>query len=262
MDQPTLTFLSDYGLADPFVGVCHAVVARVAPGVRIIDLTHGVPPQDVTVGAVLLADCVPFLPPPVTLAVVDPGVGTARRGVAVRAAGGHWFVGPDNGLLAPALHALGGAAQAWELDVDPAVPPTFHGRDVFAPAAARLALGTAPADLGRALDVATLQPLDLPAPEIGYGRLAATVLVVDRFGNLALGAGPKHLDAAGFRQGDRLRVGAEPAVLGVTFSDVAPGALVVLVDAAGHVAVAEREGSAAARLGAAVRTRLDISFAV
>jgi len=266
MISPVVTFLTDYGLVDPFVGQCRAVLARAAPGVPVVDLTHGVPRQDVLAGAVLLADCVPFLPPGVTVAVVDPGVGTARRGIVAEvdlAGAPHRFVAPDNGLVAPALVACGGAVAAWSLPVPPGIPATFHGRDVFAPAAARLATGADPADLGAPVDPATLTPLALPAATASPGLLAAPVLLTDHFGNLSLAAGPADLAAAGLTRGAALRVAgpgpAAGAVLATTFADVAPGGLLVHLDAAGRVAVVVNGGSAAARLGAGPGAEVRIS---
>lgn len=239
-----VTFLSDYGLTDPFAGLCHAVIARLAPAARVVDLTHGVPRHDVMTGAVLLADCMPHVPTGVTLAVVDPGVGTDRRAVAVRTARGHWLVGPDNGLLAPAAVALGGADEAWELAVPDGTPATFHGRDLFAPAAARLANGGRPD--GHPLDPASLVPLTLPRAEVSPGRLTATVLLVDGFGNLSLSAGPADL-AAAFPTAREVGLHGERALLGRTFGDVPEGRPVVFSDASGRVAVAVNGGSAAGR---------------
>lgn len=276
-----ITLLTDYGTTDVFAGVCRAVIARLAPGVPVVDLSHGVPRGDVLAGAVMLADCVAHLPAGVSLAVVDPGVGTARAAVALRAelrGEPHWFVGPDNGLLAAAVAACGGASSAWSLAVPAGVPATFHGRDVFAPAAARLATGADPAALGEPLDPAALHPLTLPRAALGPGGLRAEVLLIDGFGNLSLSAGPEDLRAAGLHAAERLGVRvdgrtpssgatADPgsasadaavhdAVLGRTFADVAPGRLLVHVDAAGRVAVAVNGGSAARRLGAVRGTPL------
>jgi S-adenosyl-L-methionine hydrolase (adenosine-forming) len=279
----TVVFLTDYGLRDPYVGVCHAVIARASPDVRVIDLTHGVPAQDVRAGALMLLDSLAYLPPAVVLAVVDPGVGTERRAVAVSAGAGasaRWFVGPDNGLLAPALEAAGGARQAWSIEcapgIDLEVSGTFHGRDLFAPAAAFLADGGDAAALGSPLPVDSLTPLPFPNPEVGDGYLVAEVLLMDGFGSLALSAGEPDLVAAGLRRGDRLEVrvldGADraaaspgggtqpvPAVLGRTFADVPTGDLVVLIDSAGRVAVAVNAGSASERLGAGPGLRIGLS---
>lgn len=274
--------LTDYGTTDVFAGVCRAVLARLAPGVPVVDLSHGVPRGDVLAGAVMLADCVAHLPAGVSLAVVDPGVGTARAAVALRAelrGEPHWFVGPDNGLLAAAVAACGGASSAWSLAVPAAVPATFHGRDLFAPAAARLATGADPAALGEPFDPAALHPLALPRAVPAPDGLRAEVLLIDGFGNLSLSAGPDDLRAAGLHAAERLVVRADgrpawsggpaqapsgattgagsasagavahDAVVGRTFADVAPGRLLVHVDAAGRVAVAVNGGSAAQRLG-------------
>ena len=184
-----VTFLSDFGLQDDFVGTCHGVIKRIAPEVEIIDITHGIPPQAVLQGALVLAKTVAYMPVGVHLAVVDPGVGGARRPVALRDAEGRVYVGPDNGLLVPAAERAGIEA-ANEL-ANPAyalesVSRTFHGRDLFAPAAAHLASGVALDDLGPPLDPDALVRLDLPEPRLGETRIDATALYVDSFGNIAL----------------------------------------------------------------------------
>jgi S-adenosyl-L-methionine hydrolase (adenosine-forming) len=262
MGAQLITFLTDYGRADPFVGVCHAVIAGLAPAVRVVDLTHDITAHDVHHGAATLADCLPWLPPAVHLAVVDPGVGTVRRPVVV-AAGGQLLVGPDNGLLWPAAVRLGGAAQAWELAVAPGTPATFHGRDVFAPAAARLAAGAAPDDVGTRVDPGELCTLTLPAAHVADGALTAEVLTVDRFGNVVLWAETADLAAAELRPGEPVDVAvgerAAPAMLAVTFADVAPGEVAVLADAFGRVQVAVNQGSAAAALATRPGDRLLIS---
>jgi S-adenosylmethionine hydrolase len=241
-----ISFTTDYGLDDGFVAACAGVIARIAPDVRLIHVTHLVPPQDVRRAATVLAQTAPYLPPAVHLAVVDPGVGTERAAVAIEAAGG-LLVGPDNGLLIPAAEALGGIRSAHRLTEPayrlPAVSATFHGRDLFAPAAAHLAVGVPPATLGPALDPAGL--VRLPAPTIvsQQGKLTTEVLSVDRFGNLQLAATPDALPAG------RVAIGDQEAVVGRTFADVPSGALVVLTDSAGHLAIAVNGGSAAARLG-------------
>ncbi|HVM00022.1 MAG TPA: SAM-dependent chlorinase/fluorinase [Egibacteraceae bacterium] len=261
-----ITFTSDYGLRDPFVGVCRAVVARIAPHARLIDLCHGIPRHDVVAGALTLADCAGYLPPGVHLAVVDPGVGTTREAVAV-AAGDHLLVGPDNGLLVPAAERLGGARAAWALTrgayrLEP-VSATFHGRDVFAPAAAHLACGVAPDELGPPRDPAGLVRPDLPAPWRDAGRVEGVVVLVDGFGNASLNVSGDDLAAAGLRVGDRVAVavGRRSAVATVsrTFADVAEGALAVLLDSFGRVALAVNGGDAAAALGATRGTRVSLA---
>jgi S-adenosylmethionine hydrolase len=251
-----ITFTSDYGLEDHFVGVCHGVMARVAPGARVLDVCHAVGAQDVRQGAVLLAQAVPYLPRAVHLAVVDPGVGTGRGMVAV-SAGGQVLVGPDNGLLVWAAEALGGVERVHALEHQAfrlrPVSRTFHGRDVFAPAAAHLATGVDPAELGSELDPEGLVRLDRPAGRTGAGRVAGCVVAVDHFGNLALDLGRRDLEAAGVAVGDPVEVRAggrgHRATVGDTFASVPAGELVVHEDSFGSLAVAVNRGRAADRLG-------------
>ena len=239
-----ITFLSDYGPGDEYVGVVEGVIARIAPEVRVIHLGHGVPAQDVRTGARRLARSLPFVPAGVHLAVVDPGVGGARRAVAIRC-GARWLVGPDNGLLVPAALAFGVdevvdvGASRWRLEP---VSATFHGRDVFGPVAAHLALGLEPD--GPRLDGDQLVRLpDLPAGKVN-------VVEVDGFGNLIT-------DAA--LPSDGVRIAGHDVALGRTFGDVAPGALVIYEDSAGDVAVAVNGGSAAALLGVRAGDELELS---
>jgi S-adenosylmethionine hydrolase len=260
-----IVFLTDYGLEDEFVGICRGVIARIAPDARVIDLTHAVPPQDVTRGAVLLADAVPFMPvDAVYLAVVDPGVGTGRRGVAVEAASGNVLVGPDNGLLSLAIERLGGAVRAVEVR-SPAVlltpvSATFHGRDVFAPAAAHVAAGTPLRELGPELDPADLVPLSLPRPKVRPGRVAGEVLSVDRFGNVELNVREEDLAAAGLVPGARLQVVGPRAATTVTrvttFGDVPLGEYALIVDSRGWAAVVRNGASAAEGLGLGPEARV------
>lgn len=251
-----ISFTSDYGLDDPFVGVCHGVIAGIAPAVRVIDVTHGVPAGNIRHGAHALAQAVAYLPEAIHLAVVDPGVGTARRGVVVVARHG-LLVGPDNGLLPLAADVLGGIVAGYELTAAeyqlPPVSATFHGRDVFAPAVAHLALGVNPAEFGPQVQVSSLVRLSSPAPTVRPGALITEVLSVDHFGNVQLAAPGTTLMDAGFGEGARVTVrvsGREsPAVVGRTFFDVEDSELVVLVDSADRVALAINGGSAAVRLG-------------
>ncbi len=265
-----VTFLSDYGLADEFVGICHGVIARVCPEARVIDLTHGVPRHDVRAGAVLLAEALPYVPAGVHLAVVDPGVGTQRRAVALECADGRRLVGPDNGLLWLAAQASGGVVQAADiahsrLRLAP-VSATFHGRDIFAPVAGQLAAGVALAGVGDPLDPAQLVALALPEPRREGETLIARVLYVDRFGNLQLNADPAALDDTGLRLGRpvalRLPDGsAHPALYVRTFADAAPGELLLYEDASRRLAVAVAHGDAAALLGVAVDDELRLRAA-
>ncbi len=268
---PFISFLTDYGLADDFVGVCHGVIARICPEARVIDVTHGVPPQDVRAGALILARALPYLPLGVHLAVVDPGVGGPRRAIAVRTADGRHLVGPDNGLLWPAAVFGGGVSAAVDLAASPlaltSVSATFHGRDVFAPVAAGLAAGATVADVGEPVDPGSLVGLDTPEPRLVNGELVVDVVYVDRFGNLQLSARPGDLTSLGLVVGDWVvpRTDADCAHpvgrvrWGRTFGDVEPGELVLYEDAHGVLALAVNRGDAAGRLGLARGAELRIS---
>jgi S-adenosylmethionine hydrolase len=253
-----ITLLTDYGLGDEFVGVCHAVMARIAPESRVIDLSHGIPRHGVLQGALVLQRSLPYAPPGVHVAVVDPEVGAPRRAIALRTVDeDRHLVGPDNGLLLPAAERFGGVAEVVEISESPwrlePVSATFHGRDLFAPIGARLATGEPLAAAGRPLDPAELVPLDLPRPRVSSGELAAIAVGVDGFGNVSLLAAHDDLAGTGFRLGQPLVVragdAALPASYGRTFADVGPGAAIVYEDAARHVAVAVNTGDAAAALG-------------
>lgn len=250
-----LTFLTDYGLEDGFVAACHGVSSQIAPNARIIDITHLVPPGDIRRGAAVLAQTAPYLPPAVHVAVVDPGVGTARRAVAV-AAGGSIFVGPDNGLLSWAVAGAGGAATAVSLTNRAlwrdAVSATFHGRDIFMPVAAHLAVGVALADAGDEIDPAGLVVLPRPGSLIRDGIAEGEVVTVDRFGNAQLSVTGTDAARAGMTAGTTVMLrwrGGELAVpLRATFGDVAAGEVVCYTDSAGFVSVAVNGGDAAGRL--------------
>ena len=196
-----ICFASDYGYADDFAGACRGVIARVAPEVRVIDVTHGLPQRDVLAGALVLRNSLPYMPDrAVHLTVVDPGVGGPRRPIALRSAGDRLFVGPDNGVLTLAAEADGGAAEAFlltnqELWVAP-LSATFHGRDIFAPVAARLAAGLPLDVVGLPIDAGGLTNLQLPEPRRHRDGLSATAVLVDRFGNVALNLDAARLEAA------------------------------------------------------------------
>lgn len=262
-----ICFTTDYGLADPFVGVCHGVIARIAPQARVIDVSHGIARGDVGGGALVLADCVGYLPVGVHLAVVDPGVGTDRRAVAVRAADGQLLVGPDNGLLPPAADRLGGPVAAWELtDADHRVQPvsrTFHGRDIFAPAAAHLAAGTPPERLGPECDPTGLVRLEQASPLTADGQLAGEVVTVDIFGNAALNLDADQLGDAGLSTGDHVVVRVNDthadATVASAFADVAEGELAVLVDSFRRTTLAVNRGDAARRLHLRPGTQVTVS---
>jgi S-adenosylmethionine hydrolase len=251
-----ITFLSDFGLQDDFVGTCHGVIKRIAPDVDVIDITHGIEPVQVLQGALVLASTLRYMPEGVHLAVVDPGVGTNRRPLALQSGDGRLYVGPDNGLLVPAAERLGGIAGAWELE-NPAyrlepVSRTFHGRDLFAPAAAHLATGVPPGELGPTLDVTTLVRLDVPVADVQDGYVLAHVLIVDRFGNIQLNLTTDDLSRVGIEPGTQVEVeiGLQRfyAVAAATFADVRIGDIVLYEDAYGNVAIAINAGSAAEML--------------
>jgi S-adenosyl-L-methionine hydrolase (adenosine-forming) len=252
-----ITFLTDFGLEDDFVGTCHGVIKRIAPDTKLIDITHGIRPGRILQGALALANALPYMPAGVHLAIVDPGVGSSRRPLALRDAEGRLYVGPDNGLLLPAADRFGGVVEAHEL-ANPAyalesVSRTFHGRDLFSPAAAHLALGVPLGELGPPIDQDALVRLDMPAPEIGGSRIRATVLAVDRFGNIALNLTRDHLDEASIVPGMRVELAARGnryyAVAARTFADATAGELILYEDSYRNVAVAVTRGSAASLLG-------------
>ncbi len=266
-DFPVITFLSDYGLEDDFVGVCHAVIASVCPQARVIDLAHGMPRHDIRAGALILQGALPYLPVGVHLAVVDPGVGGARRGVALRLADGRLLVGPDNGLLSPAAVAGGGVVEAVDIGASPfalePVSATFHGRDIFAPVAARLAGGAALTDAGVACDADGLVALELPRPRMADGVLVAHALYIDRFGNVQLDAVRADADGLGLEPGGPVAVEtvsgrSERARYLSTFAEAGAGELLLYEDSYRRLAVAVNQGDAATRLQLAVDDELRI----
>jgi S-adenosylmethionine hydrolase len=253
-----ITFLSDFGLQDDFVGTCHGVIKRIAPEAEIIDITHGILPQHILQGALVLANTLPYMPAGVHLAVVDPGVGGARRALAIQSGEARTLVGPDNGLLVPAAEKLGGVDAAHEL-TNPeyaldSVSRTFHGRDVFAPAAAHLASGVGLAELGPPIDPDALARIDLPRPEIGENRIRATVLYVDRFGNMQLNLTREHLQQAELVPGTTVEVEIALeryyAVVARTYADARPGDILIYEDAYRNIALAINGGNAAQMFGA------------
>ena len=253
-----ITFLSDYGLADEFVGVVHGVIARVCRDARVIDIAHGIPRHGVLQGALVLARALPYTPPGVHLAVVDPEVGARRRAIAVRVAeDDRLLVGPDNGLLMAAADRLGGCVEAVEIShsnwrLEP-VSATFHGRDVFAPVAARLAAGEDLALAGDPLDPDDLVPLGRTrARQEADGSVVAEVVALDSFGNVQLDMAHQQLAASGLKLGRplRLELGGRTvdAVFARAFADVAPGEVLVYEDASRTLAVAVNTGDAAEEL--------------
>ncbi len=259
---PVITFLSDYGHGDEFVGVCHGVIARRCPQARVIDITHGIPRHDIRVGALTLSSALAFMPAGVHLAVVDPEVGAtgrdARRAVALRTAEeGRVLVGPDNGLLALAFAERGGVVEAVDIGrsgerLEP-VSSTFQGRDIFAPVAAALAAGEPLAAVGEPLAVEELRQLALPTAQPRPDGLLAHVLHVDHFGNLTLDATHAQLAEAGVRLGMALCVksptGTRTGRYVSTFADVPADELLLYEDARRMAALAVNRGSAAQTLG-------------
>ena len=261
-----ITFLTDFGQQDDFVGVCRGVIKRIARDVEIIDISHGIAPQAVTQGALLLARSVPYMPPGVHLAVVDPGVGGARRAVAIRTEDERVYVGPDNGLLSLAAH-VDSVVAVREL-TNPRfhlarVSRTFHARDIFAPVAAHLAVGAPFDELGDEIDPTTLARIELPAATVSPERLGATVLAVDRFGNLQLNLTRAHIEAAGLEPGNRvelvLAVDSYYAVMAETFADASRGDLIVYEDSYGAYAIAISGGDARKLTGAGPGDAIGIS---
>lgn len=249
----TISFLTDYGTADEFVGVVKSVIRSIAPDVTVLDVTHEVPAHDVRAGGLLLARAAQYLVPGVVLAVVDPGVGTDRRAIAVEVGdGASVLVGPDNGLLAPAVAMVGGATRAVELTNTelhlPAPGPTFDGRDVFGPAAAHLCTGVDLLELGREIDPAGLRPGILPVAREEGGGIAADVLWVDRFGNCQLNVDPD--DVADWGDRVRLRIGDDTRVAtrARAFADLGTNEVGLVVDSYGLLALVVDRASAAQEL--------------
>jgi S-adenosylmethionine hydrolase len=269
----TITFLSDYGTTDEFVGVVHAVVREIAPHVRIVDLTHQIPPYDIKAGSLTLARSIAYVPRGIVLAVVDPGVGTNRRAIAVQVAGGEGIlIGPDNGLLAPAVAMAGGAEFAVELansDYHLEAPgATFAGRDIFAPVAAHLCNGVSLQSFGPEVDPAALLPATVPLPRTEGDRIFAEVLWVDRYGNCQLNLGPEDLE--GFPVTLMLQVGRESDPGGVSerfvrrttnFAQIGTGGLGLVLDSYGMMAVCGLGRSAAEELNIAAGDQVVVSKA-
>jgi S-adenosyl-L-methionine hydrolase (adenosine-forming) len=262
-----ITFLSDYGHEDEFVGVCHGVIQRIAPGASVIDITHGLPRGDVRTAALTLRNSLQYMPRGVHLAVVDPEVGTGRRPLAVRCVDGRLLVGPDNGLLWPSIERSGGVEIAVDIAHSPyrlePVSATFHGRDLFAPVAARLALETPIENTGTPVPGDGLVHVDLPRPKVLEGEVTARVLAIDRFGNAQLNVFLDQMAKAGFALGTTLRVQSgskgRRALYARTFGDAAEGEAVVFEDSSRSIAIALNGGDAATALalkpGAEVKLR-------
>ncbi len=264
MRYSTISFLSDFGHQDEFVGVVHSVIRSIAPEVGIVDVTHGIAPHDVRAGALALARSVQYLCPGVVLAVVDPGVGTDRKAVAVEVGdGASVLVGPDNGVLASAVAMVGGASRAVELTVEdyqlPKMGSTFDGRDVFAPVAAHLSNGVDLAELGPLLEPAVLIPGLLPVIEAEDGALVVEVLWIDRYGNAQLNIGPD--DLAEWGDPFSVTVGTRIETVGLrdAYRSLGTGEIGAITDSSGLVSLAMNGTSAAIELGLSASDELRIT---
>jgi hypothetical protein len=244
-----ITLLTDFGTADPYVAEMRGVLYSRAPGVTLADMSHGIQPGDVRAAAYLFSRAWHRFPTgTIHLVVVDPGVGTGRAAIAFGAAG-HWFVGPDNGVFTSALEQAHGPIVALPVPADAA--PTFHGRDLFAPAAAALALGASLASLGEPLPTVPVR-MALPAPFYEGKVVVGEVISVDRFGNLVTNLTPAEVPPYAVLEVEDTQVGP----LLRTFSDVESGQLVAYLGSGGQVEIAVRDGSAARRIGLGVGGRV------
>lgn len=265
MSQP-ISFLSDFGHDDEFVGVVHGVLATLAPDSRVIDVTHAIRRGDIRAGALALTRSIQYLPRGVVLGVVDPGVGTERQAIAAETEWG-FFVGPDNGLLSPAVAMVGGATRIISIENEEARIPsegeTFHGRDVFAPAAALLASGEATIDeLGPELESDRVSPLLLPLPETENGTVTGEAWWIDTFGNVQTNISPDDLAGVGLSPGVTatvkigLRLHQVPWV--TAYGEVGEGHLLLHVDSSGLMALAVRSGRADEEMGLAEGTSISV----
>ncbi len=261
--------MSDFGLKDDLVGTCHGVMKQIAPDAQIIDITHGIPPQAVLQGALVLANTIEYMPMGVHLAVVDPGVGGPRRPLALRDAQDRLYVGPDNGLLIPAAsragvvaaHELANPAYALEF-----ISRTFHGRDLFGPAAAHLAAGVTLEELGPPLDPDGLVSLDLPKPVLVDGAAIARILYIDSFGNIMLNLTRDDVATIGIVSGTRLELELAGeryyATMARTFADARSGDVILYEDSYRNMSVAISRGNAARMLHASPGQQVRIVPAV
>lgn len=261
-----ITLTTDYGLNDEFAGVCHGVIAQIAPGVRVIDITHGIEPFDVRAGALTLVRAIQYMPAGVHVAIVDPGVGTDRRAIAVEA-GPSVMVGPDNGILSPAVAMLGGAGRCVELTNEDYQLPcaggqTFAGRDLFVPAAAQIAAGTPLEEFGEEIDPHTLVPMLVPLSSVDADSVTGEILWIDRFGNAQLNISPGELEMLGASVGEQVEVEIEGAAIGAIFANAyaehEDGMILLIVDSYGLLSLSVNRGRASDILGlkAAARIRL------
>ncbi|HWI22110.1 MAG TPA: SAM-dependent chlorinase/fluorinase [Baekduia sp.] len=249
-----ITFLSDYGLDDTSVGVCHAVIAKLAPDARVVDLTHSVPRHDVRTGALVLRRTLRYAAPGVHIAIVDPERGRERRALALRCSEeDRILVGPDNGLLWLAAQWFGGISEVADIARSPMrLQPnsaTSHGRDLFAPVAANLALGAAIADTGDLIEPGEVTKLQMPLARIEEDAVVTHAIGFDHYGNVSLDVEHEELSSSGLLLGHPLTINGRDAVYAVTYADVDPGVLILYQDAYETAAVAVNRGSAKELLG-------------
>jgi len=252
---PLISLLSDFGLRDPSAAIMRGVVLGIAPDARVVDISHEVRKFSIRDGALLLWCALPYLPVGFHVAVVDPGVGTARLPVAIATNRGDVLIGPDNGLLVAAAAKLEGIAAVHLLEAEayrlPVVSTSFHGRDLFAPAAAHLARGIGIADLGRAIEPGSLVPTPIRDPAVRAGELGSSVVYVDTFGNVKLAGLRADLEAAlgPLRPGDRLALTVRDRPIATTwqatFGDVAIGETLLYEDSYGRICLAASQANAA-----------------
>ncbi|MDY6796927.1 MAG: SAM-dependent chlorinase/fluorinase [Actinomycetota bacterium] len=258
MAESIITFTSDFGFTEEWVGAVKGVILSIYPGARIVDISHGIPPFDICKGAFVLAAALPYMPVGVHLAVVDPGVGTRRLAVALKVGRGDLMVGPDNGILLPAARRLGGIEKAYFLQNQDffriPVHPTFHARDIFAPVTAHLSMGVDPSEMGSPMDYEDLVPAPWGRAREGKGAVYATVIDVDRFGSLRLNAYPEQVRSLGYREGDEVLLGIGEEELRVslasTFGEMEAGATLLFEDSSGVMAAGVNGGSMAGASGA------------
>ncbi|MDP9353185.1 MAG: SAM-dependent chlorinase/fluorinase [Chloroflexota bacterium] len=252
--RPLVTFLTDFGLAWGPVGVCHAVMRDIAPGIEIVDLSHGIPPFQIRAGAWVLASALPYTAVATHVAVVDPGVGTSRFPLVLRCERGDALVGPDNGLLVPAAERLGGVVEARHITnpdlMRHPVSATFHGRDIFAPVGAHLASGLPLGEVGPQIDPALLAPPPWQRPRYGEGHVVGEVALLDSFDNVRTNIEVERWPVA---PGNHLRArtsGGEAEVATAhTFGEVGQGTLFAFEDSSGYACLAMNLGNAGAALG-------------
>lgn len=265
MTPRPIALLTDFGHRDPFVGICHGVILSEDPTIPVIDIVHGIPRHDVRAGALALLDAAPFMPEAtIVVGVVDPGVGSERRALAVECANGSIFIGPDNGLLVPAIVNCGGAAAAFEISDTPwrrsPVSATFHARDIFVPVAAKLATGAALVEAGVAIDHEKLIELPMPSVEWSGDAVATTVLAVDDFGNVRLAG--RFADLGNVFRGDRVELITSErkfaATAATAYAEGSNGGLLLIEDSSGSLTVAINRGDAARALSVSTGDRLHI----